>query len=103
METDSKPFYNFKLILIPLRSFHIFIERVDLNFEGIKISLIKFFYKDIDFILFRNFCLQETDDKIHVVIGNESCDLDSVVAALTYGYFLHKVTLSIYTNNETLH
>lgn len=102
METDSKPIYNFKLILIPLRSFHIFIERVDLNFEGIKISLIKFFYKDIDFILFRNFCLQETDDKIHVVIGNESCDLDSVVAALTYGYFLHKVTLSVFFNNETL-
>ena len=23
------------------------------------------------------------------VIGNESCDLDSAVSAITYGYFLH--------------
>lgn len=42
VETDLKPINNFKLILIPLRSFHICIERVDLNFEGIKISLINF-------------------------------------------------------------
>eukprot|EP00105_Crassostrea_gigas_P009939 XP_011425059.1 PREDICTED: protein prune homolog [Crassostrea gigas] len=39
----------------------------------------------------------ETDDKIHVVIGNESCDLDSVVAALTHGYFLHKTSSSSQT------
>lgn len=69
------------------------------NSEGINIRL---FYQKMN-ILFLNFCLQETDDKIHVVIGNESCDLDSVVAALTYGYFLHKVTPSVITNNETLH
>lgn len=49
-DSDSKPIYNFKLILIPLRSFHICIERVDLNFEGIKISLIKIFYKYIHII-----------------------------------------------------
>ena len=42
-------------------------------------------------------CLQgeaaQGDKNLHVVIGNESCDLDSVIAALTYSYFLHKVKL----------
>ncbi|KAL3887239.1 hypothetical protein ACJMK2_027186 [Sinanodonta woodiana] len=31
----------------------------------------------------------ETIDKVHVVLGNESCDLDSAVAALTYAFYLH--------------
>lgn len=30
---------------------------------------------------------------VHVVLGNEACDLDSMVCALVYAYFLHK-TLS---------
>nr|XP_022297348.1 exopolyphosphatase PRUNE1-like [Crassostrea virginica]XP_022297350.1 exopolyphosphatase PRUNE1-like [Crassostrea virginica]XP_022297351.1 exopolyphosphatase PRUNE1-like [Crassostrea virginica] len=34
------------------------------------------------------------DKNLHVVIGNESCDLDSVIAALTYSYFLHKTSAS---------
>ncbi|XP_061180550.1 uncharacterized protein LOC133189157 isoform X2 [Saccostrea echinata] len=34
------------------------------------------------------------DSKIHVVIGNEACDLDSAVSALTYSYFLHKASSS---------
>nr|KAI8751852.1 protein prune-like protein 2-like isoform X3 [Biomphalaria glabrata] len=28
--------------------------------------------------------------KIHLVLGNESCDLDSTVCAITYAYYLHK-------------
>ncbi|XP_077454625.1 exopolyphosphatase PRUNE1 isoform X2 [Stigmatopora argus] len=28
----------------------------------------------------------------HVVLGNEACDLDSMVSALAYAYFLHKTT-----------
>ena len=27
--------------------------------------------------------------KVHVVLGNSSCDLDSTVCALVYGYFQH--------------
>ncbi|XP_062585819.1 uncharacterized protein LOC134247479 [Saccostrea cucullata] len=44
----------------------------------------------------RKFLDKETykDSKIHVVIGNESCDLDSAVSALTYSYFLHKTSSS---------
>ncbi|XP_078328522.1 uncharacterized protein LOC111111795 isoform X1 [Crassostrea virginica] len=34
------------------------------------------------------------EKNLHVVIGNESCDLDSVIAALTYSYFLHKTSAS---------
>jgi inorganic pyrophosphatase/exopolyphosphatase len=40
------------------------------------------------------------DKKIHVVIGNEACDLDSAVSALTYGYFLHKVNSVIVTSHR---
>ncbi|KAK3718987.1 hypothetical protein QZH41_013155 [Actinostola sp. cb2023] len=29
---------------------------------------------------------------IHVVLGNEACDLDSVVSAIVYAYCLHKMT-----------
>ncbi|XP_053387745.1 uncharacterized protein LOC123542835 isoform X2 [Mercenaria mercenaria] len=32
---------------------------------------------------------QLSGTKIHVVIGNEACDLDSTVSAITYAYFLH--------------
>ena len=30
--------------------------------------------------------------KVRVVIGNPTCDLDSAVCALAYGYFQHKLT-----------
>ncbi|XP_061483559.1 protein prune homolog 2 isoform X2 [Rhineura floridana] len=30
-------------------------------------------------------------DKVHVVLGNKSCDLDSLISALTYAYYLEKV------------
>lgn len=30
---------------------------------------------------------------VHVVLGNEACDLDSMVCALVYAYFLHKTGL----------
>ncbi|XP_077996859.1 uncharacterized protein LOC144450158 [Glandiceps talaboti] len=33
-------------------------------------------------------------DKIHVVIGNEACDLDSTVSAVTYAWFLAKTRSS---------
>ncbi|XP_072019934.1 uncharacterized protein [Amphiura filiformis] len=32
------------------------------------------------------------ETKVHVVIGNESCDLDSAVSALVYAYYLHSVS-----------
>lgn len=31
------------------------------------------------------------DTSVHVVIGNEACDLDSAVAALVYAFYLYKV------------
>uniref|UniRef100_A0A8D0HIQ7 Uncharacterized protein n=1 Tax=Sphenodon punctatus TaxID=8508 RepID=A0A8D0HIQ7_SPHPU len=31
-------------------------------------------------------------EKVHVVLGNKSCDLDSLISAVTYAYFLDKVT-----------
>ncbi|XP_064357982.1 protein prune homolog 2 isoform X2 [Dromaius novaehollandiae] len=31
-------------------------------------------------------------EKVHVVLGNKSCDLDSLISALTYAYFLDKVS-----------
>ncbi|CAG9761430.1 unnamed protein product [Ceutorhynchus assimilis] len=31
-------------------------------------------------------------ESVHLVLGNESCDLDSSIAALTLAYFLHKQT-----------
>ncbi|GFO47769.1 protein prune homolog-like protein [Plakobranchus ocellatus] len=36
-----------------------------------------------------------TRKKVHLVIGNESCDLDSVVSAITYAYFLHQVGVDV--------
>ena len=30
----------------------------------------------------------------HVVLGNEACDLDSMVSALAYAYFLSKVRVT---------
>ena len=30
----------------------------------------------------------------HVVMGNEACDLDSMVSAVTFAYFLSKVGLT---------
>ena len=32
-------------------------------------------------------------DSVHVVIGNESCDLDSAVCAIIYGSYLNKVCI----------
>ncbi|XP_045144465.1 protein prune homolog 2-like [Echinops telfairi] len=31
-------------------------------------------------------------EKVHVVIGHKSCDLDSLISAFTYAYFLEKVS-----------
>ena len=31
-------------------------------------------------------------EKVHVVIGHKSCDLDSLISAFTYAYFLDKVS-----------
>ena len=31
--------------------------------------------------------------RIHVVLGNEACDVDSAVSALTYSYYLNKVSM----------
>ncbi|NXL64342.1 PRUN2 protein, partial [Chordeiles acutipennis] len=31
-------------------------------------------------------------EKVHVVLGNKSCDLDSLISTLTYAYFLDKVS-----------
>uniref|UniRef100_K7FTX1 Protein prune homolog 2 n=1 Tax=Pelodiscus sinensis TaxID=13735 RepID=K7FTX1_PELSI len=31
-------------------------------------------------------------EKVHVVLGNKPCDLDSLISALTYAYFLDKVS-----------
>lgn len=41
---------------------------------------------------------------VHVVMGNEACDMDSMVSALTFAYFLSKVglTSSIY-DDAVLH
>ncbi|XP_068783177.1 protein prune homolog 2 isoform X2 [Struthio camelus] len=36
----------------------------------------------------RSKCLE----KVHVVLGNKSCDLDSLISALAYAYFLDKVS-----------
>ncbi|KAH0628247.1 hypothetical protein JD844_009142, partial [Phrynosoma platyrhinos] len=33
-------------------------------------------------------------DKVHVVLGKKSCDLDSFISALTYAYYLEKVSPS---------
>lgn len=29
--------------------------------------------------------------EVHVVLGNEACDLDSMVSALVYGFSIYKV------------
>ncbi|KAL7988748.1 hypothetical protein Chor_007667 [Crotalus horridus] len=31
-------------------------------------------------------------DKVHVVLGKKSCDLDSLISALAYAYYLEKVS-----------
>ncbi|XP_044302136.1 protein prune homolog 2-like [Varanus komodoensis] len=31
-------------------------------------------------------------DKVHIVLGKKSCDLDSLISALTYAYYLEKVS-----------
>ncbi|KAG8130669.1 hypothetical protein E2320_017258, partial [Naja naja] len=33
-------------------------------------------------------------DKVHVVLGKKSCDLDSLISALAYAYYLEKVSPS---------
>lgn len=32
---------------------------------------------------------------LHVVLGNEACDMDSMVSAITFAYFLSKVSYSL--------
>lgn len=42
--------------------------------------------------------MKNSSGQLHVVLGNEACDLDSMVSALTFAYFLSKVrTLVIYS------
>lgn len=39
-----------------------------------------------------------SSEQLHIVLGNEACDIDSMVSALTFAYFLSKVrTPVIYT------
>lgn len=33
-------------------------------------------------------------NKVHIVLGNEACDLDSAAAAITYAYYLDSVSTS---------
>ena len=40
---------------------------------------------------------------MHVVIGNEACDLDSTAAALSYAYYLCKKVSSIKFINPSPH
>ena len=39
---------------------------------------------------------------LHVVLGNEACDLDSAVSALTYSYYLSKVSKRRYIFEKRL-
>ena len=39
---------------------------------------------------------------VHVVLGNEACDLDSAVSAIAYAYYLHEVIL-VHCNRVHLH
>ena len=39
---------------------------------------------------------------VHVVLGNEACDLDSAVSAIVYAYYLHEVSL-VYCKRVHLH
>lgn len=42
--------------------------------------------------------LQGNENEVHVTIGNESCDLDSIVCAISYAHFLaqqHSVSVSL--------
>ena len=39
---------------------------------------------------------------VHVVLGNEACDLDSAVCAIAYAYYLHEVSL-VHCNRVHLH
>lgn len=36
----------------------------------------------------------QTEARFHVVLGNEACDIDSMVCSLVYAYFLSKVKAS---------
>ncbi|XP_053743525.1 exopolyphosphatase PRUNE1 isoform X1 [Synchiropus splendidus] len=42
--------------------------------------------------------LDQARPQVHVVLGNEACDVDSMVSALVYAYFLHKTV-----GGETVH
>ncbi|KAM9782582.1 exopolyphosphatase PRUNE1 [Neosynchiropus ocellatus] len=42
--------------------------------------------------------LDQAGPQVHVVLGNEACDVDSMVSALVYAYFLHKTI-----GGETVH
>lgn len=39
--------------------------------------------------------MKNSSGQLHVVLGNESCDIDSMVSALTFAYFLSKVSTSV--------
>lgn len=44
--------------------------------------------------LVQNSGLAAASSGFHVVLGNEACDVDSMVCSLAYAYFLSKVRLS---------
>lgn len=37
----------------------------------------------------------------HVVLGNEACDLDSMVSSLVYAYYLSKVSLNCIVSHQS--
>ncbi len=44
-----------------------------------------------DTVLFHSQGCSKNSPGLHVVMGNEACDMDSMVSALTFAYFLSKV------------
>lgn len=38
--------------------------------------------------------LKESPTNVHIILGNESADLDSIVSSITYAYFLHQTCIS---------
>ena len=49
---------------------------------------------------FKKVCLKNPTEfnEVHVVLGNEACDLDSMVSSLIYAFSIFKVCLFMETN-----
>lgn len=48
--------------------------------------------------------MKNSSGQLNVVLGNEACDLDSMVSALTLAYFLSKVRTSVfYSFSQNIH